>query len=163
VAIVEGPEEGHDASEPLHDDPALGIDKHVIAVAIFAGRRVVAIRIALGIDDLVARHALQGYRGAKILAHGVVRGKRESDMTCGGDGGESENNFATDHDFSCFGSSQSFANFSGSARTPQMASRELEIAAARSGSPSCSRLSTLISNRSYLWRKSLRGIAAFLL
>src|SRR6267378_5347564 len=88
------------SSNLLYDDPALGIDEHVIAVAVFAGRRVVAIGIAPGVDDLVARHALQGNRGAKVLAHGIVRGKRESDMTCDGHGGESENNFATDHDFS---------------------------------------------------------------
>src|SRR5438132_11621851 len=55
--------------ELLHDDAAARIHEHVIATAVPARSRVVAVPVARGGHDLVAGHALQRDRRSQILAH----------------------------------------------------------------------------------------------
>jgi hypothetical protein len=63
----------------LHDDTPLCVHIHVIAMAILACGRVIAVSIAFRLDHLVARHSLQRDRSHEILAkRRVIRGKQAS-------------------------------------------------------------------------------------
>jgi hypothetical protein len=58
----------------FHNDALLRVDKDVIAMPVFAQHLVIAVRIALGTDDGIARLTLQGNGRLEILDQRCVPG-----------------------------------------------------------------------------------------
>src|SRR5258706_9762091 len=104
-------------------------------MAVLAGGQIVAVRIALGVDDFIAGQALQGDRHLEILDHGAVIGGEQSGAAGGQrEEGEVEGRGTGSHTDSC-GVHEMVANFAGSLRMPQIASRAATMSLASGGAP----------------------------
>src|SRR5258706_15783251 len=126
-------------------------------MAVLAGGQIVAVRIALGVDDFIAGQALQSDRHLKILDHRpVIGGEQSGAAEAQREEGEVEGRGTGCHRDSC-SVHEMVANFAGSLRMPQIASRDATMSLASGGAVSLATGRTLSSNRSESRRSAGRG------
>src|SRR5882724_12088543 len=83
--------------EFLHDNPALRVHIHVITVTVLAGRGVVAVSIAFGVDHLIAGHPLQCNGRFEILAECRIFGRQNRSATDRGGHRQCKSKYAQYH------------------------------------------------------------------
>ena len=146
---------------PFDDNAPLGVKEHVVAVAVLARRDMIIVASCRDADDFAAGQSLQGDHGEQILLHRrVVGGERETQPSMPPSRTRS-NDASHVYSWCLLLSNQMVANFAGSERMPQIASREATIADASDGSLSCNKESTLSTSRSYSGRSSARVVLSF--